>query len=112
MVPGPDVMDVAGAGTRVHVLVTGVGSMLPARSMARILRVCSPGRRPDVWYGVSQFDWGSPFESMGHGSLSMEHWKVSSKVGVALSMPKNSKIESGRPTRDPFAGPERIPVPG
>jgi hypothetical protein len=78
----------------------GVGSTLPATSVERIRNVCVPGSTESV-SGVLH---GS------NGAASSEHSNSTMCAGVALSVPKNSKVASVAPVRP--LGPAAMPVPG
>src|ERR687895_555323 len=78
---GPEVMIVTGGAATLHSYLAGVGSKLPAASLARISMTCLPRWRSDHWSGEVQELYAVP---------SSAHWKVS--CPARLSEPANSNV--------------------
>jgi hypothetical protein len=72
-----------GRASTVQVWRVGGSSTLPARSIARTAKVCSPTARPVYATGEVQGPKAAP---------SSEHWKTSADASVSLSLPVKPKV--------------------
>jgi hypothetical protein len=97
---GPETMVVSGASI-VQLWTTGVGSTLPARSIACTRSSCAPTASAWSVCGVVQ---------ASKSALSSEHWYVSSAAGVPASLPDRVKVAALLPVV--ALGPETIVVSG
>src|SRR5918992_1006971 len=88
---GPEVIVVSGAGRTVHVWLAGVWSTLPAASLARTRKLCTPADRSVSWTGELHELNDSP--STAHSKLEPASLDENTRVALVLSESEGAESE-------------------